>query len=273
MLNQKIIENTKKILQLYIPNLLSLLTKKEFLSYLEKSYSFIVLNDGKIVNRNFLVTILLLVEEQATNESQEIRNELGYFNFLLGEFAKIKKNKAFKNLVLGVLYNFNKNDFKNVLGEIAVCLALSNKVELLKYESIQQNNKSIDFEYKYSDGKTFLVEVFNIDYNIAKYQKGAPFEKFICGKLEEKFNEKSIDLNDHDKGRIIIFPIIHGFSIKIVQENILFLTTINKNRFPKDGFNSFNPMSFAKVQGTYFNLFTMAEIAVGELKPNRANIQ
>ena len=37
-------------------------------------------------------------------------------------------------------------------------------------------------------------------------------------------------------------------------------------RFNKEGFNSFNPMSFAKVQGTYFDLFTMEEIAVGTLR-------
>jgi hypothetical protein len=52
----------------------------------------------------------------------------------------------------------------------------------------------------------------------------------------------------------------------------LFLTTINKKRFPKDEFNSFNPMCFAKVQGTYFSLFTMEEIAMGELKPNNDGI-
>ncbi|MFV8327622.1 hypothetical protein [Flavobacterium sp. ZS1P14] len=272
MLNETIIENSKKLFQLYIPNLLSLLTGNEFLNFIEKSYTFTVLNDGKTANRNFLVTFLLLVEEVAKNESQEIRNELGYFNFLLGEFAKIEKNKEFKNLVLSVVNNFEQNDFKNVLGEIAVCLVLSNNAELLKYESVQQNNKSIDFEFKDADGNTFLVEVLNIEYNSAKYEKGNPFEKFICGRLETKFNEKSMDLSVPDKNRILIFPIIHGFSIEIVRENILYLTTINKKRFPKDGFNSFNPMSFAKVQGTYFSLFTMEEIAVGELKRNNNGI-
>lgn len=272
MLNQTIIENSKKLFQLYIPNLLSLLTENEFLSFIEKSYTFTILNDGKTANGNFIATFLMLVEEVAKNESQEIRNELGYFNYLLGEFAKIEKNKEFKNLVLAVINNFEKNDFKNVLGEIAVCLVLSNKAELLKYESVQQNNKSIDFEFKDVDGDTFLVEVLNIEYNSTKYEKGNPFEKFICGRLETKFNEKSIALNDNDKNRIWIFPIIHGFSIEIVRENILFLTTINKKCFPKDKFNSFNPMCFAKVQGTHFNLFTMEEIAVGELKHNNNGI-
>lgn len=268
MLNETIIENFKKNFQMYIPNLLSLLTENEFLNFIEKSSTFTVLNDGKTANRNFLATFLMLVEEVAKNESQEIRNELGYFNFLLGEFAKIKKNKEFKNLVLGVVNNFEKNDFKNVLGEIAVCLVLSNKAKLLKYESVQQNNRSIDFEFKDTDGNTFLVDVLNIDYNSAKYEKGNPFEKFICGRLEKKFNEKSEYLSDQDKNRMLIFPVIHGFSIEIVRENILFLITINEKRFPKDGFSSFNPMSFAKVQGTYFSLFTMEEIAVGELKRN-----
>ncbi|MFV8336030.1 hypothetical protein ACNQF7_08065 [Flavobacterium sp. RSP29] len=208
------------------------------------------------------------MEEVAKNESQEMRNELGYFNFLLGEFAKIKKNKEFKNLVLSVVNNFEKNDFKNVLGEIAVCLVLSNNSELLKYERVQQNNKSMDFEFKDVDGNTFLVEVLNIEYKSDKYEKGTPFEKFICGRLETKFNEKSLDLDDNDKDKMFIFPIIHGLSIEIVRENILFLTTINKKRFPKDRFNSFNPMAFAKVQGTYFSIFTMEEIALGELKRN-----
>ncbi|MNU87709.1 hypothetical protein D3C71_774980 [compost metagenome] len=266
MLNKTIIENSKKLLQLHIPNLLRLLTENEFISFIKKSYEFTVLNDGKTANTNFLATFLMLVEEVAENKSQEIRNELGYFNFLLGEFAKTKKNKEFKNLVLSVVNNFEKNDFKNTLGEIAVCLTLSNNSELIKYESVQRNNKSIDFEFKDADGNTFLVEVLNIEYNSARYEKGDPFEKFICGRLETKFNEKSTDLSDHDKNRMLIFPIIHGVSIEIVRENISFLTSINKKRFPKEGFNSFNPMSFAKVQGTYFRLFTMEEIAVGELK-------
>jgi hypothetical protein len=268
MLNETIIEYSKKLFQLYIPNLFSLLTNNEFLNFIENSYAFTILNDGKTANTNFLATFLMLFDEEAKNDSQEIRNELGYFNFLLGEFAKIEKNKEFKNLVLSVVNNFEKNDFKNVLGEIAVCLVLSNNFELIKYESVQQNNKSIDFEFKDADGKKFLVEVLNIEYNSRKYEKGNPFEKFICGRLEEKYKEKTKDLSDNDKSRILIFPIIHGFSIEIVCENILFLTTINKKHFQKDRFNSCNPMSFAKVQGTYFDLFTMKEIAEGELKRN-----
>jgi hypothetical protein len=267
MLNETIIKNSTYLFQRYIPNLLSLLTENEFLNFIEKSYTFTVINDGKTANKNFLATFLMLAEEEAKNESQEIRNEFGYFNFLLGEFAKIKKNNEFKNLILSVVNNFENNDFKNVLGEIAVCLFLSNNFELLKYERVQQNKKSIDFEFKDANGNTFLVEVLNIEYNSAKYEKGNLFEKFICGRLESKFNEKSIDLSVLDKNKILIFPIIHGFSIEIVRENIMFLTTINKKCFLKDGFKSFNPMSFAKVQGTYFSLFTMEEIAVGELKP------
>ena len=265
MLTKTMIENSKNIFQLYIPNLLSLLTENEFLSFLEKSYSFTVINDGKTAKGNFLATFFMLVEEVAKNESEVIRYEMGYFNHLLGEFAKIEKNKEFKNLVLAVINNFETNDFKNILGEIAVCLVLSNSAELIKYESVQSNNKSIDFEFKDVDGNLFLVEVLNIEYNTPKYEKGDPFEKFICGRLENKFNDKSTDLSDFDKKRLMIFPIIHGFTIEIVNENKLFLTTINEKRFPKDAFNSFNPMSFASVQGTYFSLFTMEEIAAGKL--------
>lgn len=267
MLTKTMIDNSEKLFQLYIPNLLSLLSESEFLSFLEKSYSFVTLNDGKIRNSNFLATFLMLIQEVANNDSEEIRNELGYFNHLLGEFAKVQKNKEFRNLVLSVINNFDKNDFKNVLGEIAVCLTLSQKSELLKYERVLENNKSIDFEFKDINGEIFLVDVLNIEYNSAKYEKGKPFEKFICGRLETKFNEKSINLNEESKKRLVIFPIIYGLTIEIVRENEAFLTTISKNRFPKDGFNSFNPMSFAKVQGTYFSLFTMEEIAVGELRP------
>ena len=268
MLNEIIIGNCKKLFQLYIPNLLSLLTENEFLNFIEKAYNFTIEHDDKTANRNFVANFLMLVKEVAKNESEEIRNEFGYFNFLLGEFAKVDNNKEFKNLVLGVINNFEKNDFKNVLGEIAACLVLSNKAELVKYERVQENNKSMDFEFKDAEGNLFLVEALNIEYKSDKYEKGAPFEKFICHRLENKFNEKSINLSDNDKCRILIFPIIHGISIQIVRENLSFLTTIYKKRFPKDKFNSFNPMAFAKVQGTYFSLFTMEEIAVGELKHN-----
>ncbi|MCC9020422.1 hypothetical protein [Flavobacterium lipolyticum] len=266
MLTKNMIDNCKKLFQLYIPNLLTYYTEKDFLTLLENLYSFTLLNDGKTANSNFVATFLMLVEEVKNNSSHELRNELGYFNYLLGQFEKVKKNKEFKNLVKGVINNFEKNDFKNVLAEIAVCLHLSTRAELVKYERVLQNKKSIDFEFKDDGNNLFLVEVYNIDYNSTKYEIGKPFEKFICERLEKKFNDKSANLDNDLKSRLLIFPVIHGLTIDIVRENKLFLTTLNKKRFYENGFNSFNPMSFAKVQGTYFDLFTMEEIAEGELK-------
>lgn len=260
------IDNCKKLFQLYIPNLLNYFSEKDFLIFLEALHSFTLLHDGKVASSNFVSTFLMLVEEVKINESQELRNELGYFNYLLGEFEKIEKNKEFKNLVKGVINNLKKNDFKNVLAEIAVCLNLSTRAELVKYERVLENKKSIDFEFKDTDNNFFLVEVYNIDYNSAKYEIGKPFEKFICERLQKKFNEKAVNLDNQHKSRLLIFPVIHGLTIDIVRENKLFLTTLCKKKFYENGFNSFNPMSFAKVQGTYFDLFTMEEIAVGQLK-------
>jgi hypothetical protein len=266
MLPKTMIDDCKILFQLYIPNLLSLFSENEFKIFLEKSYNFTVLYYGKTANTNFLATFLMLVREVAGNKSNKIRNEWGYFNYLLGEFTKIENNKQFKNLVSSVINNYEKNDFKNVLGEIAVCLRLSAKYQLLKYEKVLENGKNIDFEFKDKKGEIFLIEVLNIEYDSTRYEGGKTFEKFICGRLEKKFNEKSLDLDDHYKRRILIFPIIHGFTIDIFRENELFLTTLNKSRFPENEFNSFNPMSFAKVQDTFFDLFTVEEIAVGKLQ-------
>lgn len=256
------IENSRKLFQSYIPNLLITISEKEFLEFLNKAYSFTILNDGKFSNSNFISTFFMLIEEVKNGESQEVRNEFGYFNFLLGEFLKFGKNKEFKNLVLSVI-----NNFKNVLGEIAACLVLSQNSVLLKYEKILENKKSIDFEFKDVNGNVFLIDVLNFNYDLTRYQKGEPFEKFICGRLKSKFDEKSENLNFEEKNRLIIFPIIYGLTIEIVRDNEAFLTTLLEKRYLVDGFNCFNPMVFAKVQGTYFNLFTMKDVAIGELRP------
>ena len=53
---------------------------------------------AKTANSNFVATFLMLVAEVKNNSSQELRNELGYFNYLLGQFEKVKKTKNLKTL-------------------------------------------------------------------------------------------------------------------------------------------------------------------------------
>lgn len=265
MLTQTMINNSIKLFQTYLPNLLKIITEKDLLQFLNKADEFLLINDGKTGNANFLAVFLMLIEEVKENKSYELRNELGFFNHLLGKFQKFEKNKEFKNLVLSVINNFNKNDFKNVLGEIAACLHLSAENLLLKYEKIISNQVSIDFEFKNKTEEIFLVDVLNIDYDRTRYEKGEPFEKFITGRLQSKFNEKTKKLDYEEKHKIFIFPIIHGLTIEIVQENLSFLTTINLGSNPFYSFQSFNPMAFAKVQDSFFSLFSMEKIAEGKL--------
>ncbi len=102
MLNESIIDNCKNLFQLYIPNFFNYFSEEEFIKFIEKSYSFTILKNGKTANRNFIATFLILVQEVDNNEVKEIRNELGYFNYLLGK----GENREFKNLVRGVVNNF-----------------------------------------------------------------------------------------------------------------------------------------------------------------------
>ena len=140
------IEKSIGLIKTYCPNLFLFLNEREFTTFLSKAIELTEKNNGRTPNNNFIVTFFKLLNEHKSNKSNEIRNEFGYFNYLLGEFAKYENKKEFKNLLLGVLYNFKSNNFHHTLGEIAVCLDLSLKHKFEKYERILDNQKSIDFE-------------------------------------------------------------------------------------------------------------------------------
>lgn len=258
---QKISKNCTIILKQYCPNLLEFISNEEFEIFIKKSINHISENNWKANCNNFAVTFFKLLDEHFENQSETIiTNEFKYFNHLLGEFLKLGKNKAFKDLIKSTIYNFKHSNFKNVLGEIAACLSLSANTNMTKYERILPNHKSIDFEFTDIENNIFLVEVLNIEFNQEKYEDQMSFEKFICKRLEDKFNEKSKHLDDELKSRLIIYPILHGFNIDTIRENEFFLNNLWRKKFKEIGFNSFMPGAFGNIQGTYFSFFTIKEI-------------
>ncbi len=245
------------VIKTYLPNIFLFLTEKDFEIFLRKSYE----HTGGIgtAKNNFIVTFFMLIEEIKQNKSEDVRNEFGYFNFLLGKFSEIGINKKFKELIIASLNNFSANNFKHILGEIAACLSINSKAEFVKYEKKFENGKSLDFQFK-MDNHDFYIDVVNIDFDAKKYEK-ENFQKFLDGRLLHKFEDKSKNLSDEVKSQIIIYPILYGFSVEIIKEQEEYLKSIRLAKYHKKGFQSYEPKFFANIQGTFFKLFTIDEIA------------
>jgi len=257
MITEPMFTNGINVIKTYLPNIFLFLTEKDFEIFLRKSYE----HTGGIgtTNNNFIVTFFMLIEEIKQNKSEDVRNEFGYFNFLLGKFSEIGKNKKFKELIISSLNNFSANNFKHILGEIAACLNINSKAEFVKYEKIFENGKSLDFHFKMYN-HDFYIDVVNIDFDAKKYEK-ENFQKFLDGRLLQKFEDKSKNLSDEVKSQIIIYPILYGFSVEIIKEQEEYLKSIHLAKYHKNGFQSYEPKCFGNIQGTFFKLFTIDEIA------------
>ncbi|MFW0739928.1 hypothetical protein [Flavobacterium sp. T12S277] len=258
MINDTIIKNGIGLMKMYLPNLFEYISEKEFEQFLRKSYNHSEEHGGGTPNNNFLVTFFKLIEEHYINTSSDIRNEFGYFNFLLDKFLEFGNNKNFKSLILAALNNFKSSNFKHVLGEIAACVDLSSKANFLKYEKVLDNGKSIDFHFE-KQKHNFYVDVVSFDFDIKKYEK-ENFKKFLDGRLLQKFESKSTNLNNKIKEHIVIYPILYGFTVKIIKEQEEYLKSIHLTRYLKNGFQSFEPKCFGNIQGTFFNLFSIDQI-------------
>lgn len=258
MINDTIIANGIGLMKMYLPNLFEYITEKEFEMFLRKSYNHSEQHGGGTPYNNFLVTFFKLVGEHHTNTSEEIRNEFGYFNFLLGKFKEFGEGKNFKNLIISALNNFKNSNFKHLLGEIAACVDLNTKAQFVKYEKILENGKSIDFHFEIQK-RSFYIDVVSFDFDIKKYEK-ENFQKFLNGRILQKFESKSVDLNNEVKKQIIIYPILYGFTTDIIKEQEEYLKSIHLATFATSGFQSFEPKCFGNIQGTFFNLFSIDQI-------------
>ncbi len=259
MLTKTMIDNSIGLIKTYCPNLFLFLKEKEFKTFLTRAIEHTEKNNGGTPNNNFIITFFKLLNEHKSNTSNEIRNEFGYFNYLLGEFAKYENNKEFKNLLLGVLYNFKSSNFHHTLGEIAVFLDLSLKHKFEKYEQILVNQKSIDFEFIDTNSESMLIDVLTIDYKKDRYEK-EKFKAFLDGRLRVKFEDKSKDLDSCTKNKIYVFPILSGFTVEIIKEQSEYLKNVSNSTIEIDGFQTFSPRVFGNIQGTFFSLFTIDEI-------------
>lgn len=252
-------KNSLGLIEKYCENLFDYISKKDFLIFIKNAVEFVKENNGKELNGNFISSFIELMLEHKLNNSEIIRNEFGYFNYLLGEFKKYGDFKDFKNLVKASIYNFDKNSFHHSLGEIAVCLTLSEKYNFKKYERKLQENKSIDFEFEIEKNNSIYVEVKTIDYNKNKYEKKG-FPNFVNNRLKQYFDDKTKKLDSNIKRKIYIYPIFYGITVEIVKENKEYLERIYNSSIENEGFQSFSPRVFANIQGTFFRLFSIKEI-------------
>ena len=263
MISNTMISNGIGLMKEYLPNLFLYISEKEFEQFLRKSYEHSEKNGGGTPNNNFLVTFFKLIEEHYKNTSNDIRNEFGYFNFLLGKFQEFGQNKDFKSLINSTLTNFKSSNFKHVLGEAAACVDLCSKAKFVKYENVLENRKSLDFQFLFEEKYTFYIDVVNFDFDINKYEK-ENFEKFLNGRLLQKFNDKTEGLKNDLKEKVIIYPILYAFTVEIVKEQEEYLKSINLSKVNTKGFQSFEPKFFGNIQGTFFNLFSVDQIVNSE---------
>lgn len=252
-------QNTLGILKMYIPNLFIYLTEIEIKAFIDKAI-LSTKEDVTIMNGNFLISFFILVKEHKENKSSIIRNEFGYMNYLLGKFNEVNPNsRAFKNLVLAVVYDFKQNGFLNALGEISACLTmLDYGCEFSHYEKSLSNGKTIDFEFTKNNGGKILVDVVTVHFDSTKYENPNGLKTLLCKRISDKFNRKTCGLSDIEKKDIYIFPILSGFTIDIIKENKLFLNNIDEACEAK--FNCFQGHIFGNLDSEYFDLFTTDEI-------------
>ncbi|KGO87072.1 hypothetical protein Q765_07635 [Flavobacterium rivuli WB 3.3-2 = DSM 21788] len=259
MLTDVMLKNSVGLMRLYLSNLFEYITESDFQQFIQKAYSFTVQNEGVSLGRNFVSTFFELLREHRENNESIIRNEFSYFNFLLGGFLQYGNHKEFRCLLIATLLNFKSNNFHHVLGEIAACRDLCESFIFHKYENILPNCKSLDFRFSDLAGNIFFVDVVTIEYDISKYEK-ENFEKFIKGRLAQKFNSKTVNLEEKDKKNIFIYPILFGFSTDIIIEHSEFLKSLQYLRYPEYNFQCFSPKAFGNIQGTFFNMFSIDEI-------------
>lgn len=252
-------ENSIGLIKKYCPNLFLYMNEAEFITFLSKAIEYTENNGGGTPNNNFIVTFFKLIEEFRTDKTNEIRSEFAYFNHLLGKFKDYGNKIEFKNLLIGVLYNFQSNNFHHTLGEIAVCLDLCINYTFKKYERILKNESSIDFEFTNESGEIILVDAYTIDYNKERYEKDK-FKTFLDYRLKEKFKAKTKDLDLETKRKIFVFPILSGFTIDIIKEQSDYLKKVSNSTIEKNDFQTFPPRAFGNVQGTFFCLFSIDEI-------------
>jgi len=258
------IDNSIGMIKRYLPNLFEYLSEKEFEVFINKAFEHTGKFNGGTPNNNFIVTFFKLIEEHKSNKSNDIRNEFDYFNYLLGEFLKYNNQKEFKNLLLGCLYNFERNNFHHSLGEIAVCLNLSEQAEFIKYEQTLSNGKSIDLVFSKKEEEKIYVDVVTIDYDKSRYEKDH-FESFLDKRIKDKFESKAIDLVIEQKKEIYVFPILSGFTNEIIKEQAEYLININNSTLEKNNYQSYSPRAFGNIQGTFFSLFSIEQIVNPEL--------
>ena len=259
MLTKTMIENSLGLITMYFPNLFLYINESEFTIFLSRAIEHTEKNGGGLPNNNFTVTFFQLLKEHKSDNTNEIRNEFAYFNYLLGKFKHYGNKREFKNLLIGVLYNFESNNFHHTLGEIAVCLDLCLKYTFKKYERILKNNSSIDFEFTGENGDIILVDAYTIEFNKQRYEKDR-FKIFLDHRLKVKFQDKTKELDLETKRNVFVFPILSGFTIDIIKEQSEYLKKVSNSTIEKNGFQTFPPRAFGNVQGTFFSLFTIDEI-------------
>jgi hypothetical protein len=250
---ETITTNSIGLIKLYCPNLFRFITEAEFSDFIRKSYQFVEENEGKEKRANFLSSLLELSIEHVENNSKQIRIEYVTLNVLLTEGIFNQFGKKLKGLIKGSILNFSDQLILDVMGELGACSALSSKFYFENYEHILSNGKSIDFVFSQQKNHMF-IEILNIKIDASKYQE-KDFNLFLSKRVLDKYRTKTKGLPLEEKEKVCIFPVLHGATLTLIQEQKQILSNFIDYMKNEYEIKSFSPFTFYRYNNDEYYSF------------------
>ena len=114
-----------------------------------------------------------------------------------------------------------KSEYRRHLSEIATIWKLTNQegIDLKQVEEKLPNGKSIDFSLL-ENGKTSLIEIYNIDFMIERLNSNKNVHDFLYKRIYDKMCAKSANLDEEYKGTIYLVVVLWGEFVNLMEYEI-----------------------------------------------------
>jgi hypothetical protein len=250
--------NLNQSLSRYIPSLTQLIGDRDF-AWVDINRRFIEFMTGRLndyrAGGNFLQVPITFydVVSQAMLENRKYVYLFTYFNNMLSELnSTLPENK--KHLLRGIVKSMLTNwdmKFLNFVGELSVLNnLLKTSFQLDQVEEIMENGKRIDFTVRAAGDRLERIEVVNIYLDNAEAYEDERLEKFVKGKLSEKYLDKT---KNELQQAITLVPVLWGTHAMLLR-----LKTIFSGRDILPGLPVHEPMAYSCLisETTYYIKFS-----------------